>query len=163
MLHSTGIPCGIPKSNALAIAAKRYKRVQNLIICWSLICTLASKNGLWSCCRSINKCSILVCTVGGNLRRPGSGSALWIRIHKKEKKNVLWHSGFSYADEEFDTNQDTPGKLPPTWEAVSFYQSFTSNWYFAPVYNRLLCPMLPCTRIPGGILYPPHGGIAAKR
>jgi len=23
--------------------------------------------------------------------------------------------------------------------------------------------MLPCTRIPGGILYPPHGGIAAKR
>jgi hypothetical protein len=27
----------------------------------------------------------------------------------------------------------------------------------------LLCPMLPCTRIPGGILYPPHGGIAAER
>jgi hypothetical protein len=61
------------------------------------------------------------------LRQPGSGSAKRIKVHKKEKKNVLWHSGFSYADEEFDTNQDTPGKLPPTWEAVSFYQSFTSN------------------------------------
>jgi len=84
---------------------------------------------MWKGCKDqvIKKCSTLVCTVGGNLRRLTSGSAKRIRIHKKEKKNVLWHYGFSYADEESDTNQDTPGKLPPTWEAVSFYQSFTSN------------------------------------
>ena len=84
---------------------------------------------MWKGCKDqvIKKCSTLVCTVGGNLRRPTSGSAKRIRIHMKEKKNVLCHSGFSYAIMKNDTNQDTAGKLPPTWEAVSFYQSFTSN------------------------------------
>ena len=78
---------------------------------------------MWKGCKDqvIKKCSTLVCTVGGNLRRPTSGSAKRIRIHKKEKKNVLRHSGFRYAIIKDDTNQDTPGKLPPTWEADSFY------------------------------------------
>jgi hypothetical protein len=116
---------------------------------------------MWKGCKDqvMKKCSTLVCTVGGNLRRPTSGSAKRIRIHKKEKKNVLCHSGFSYAIMKDDTNQDTAGKLPPTGEI----SSSNKRKFLQPVYNGPLSPMLHMTGIPSGIPKSNALAIAAKR
>jgi hypothetical protein len=116
---------------------------------------------MWKGCKDqvIKKCSTLFSTVGGNLRRPTSGPAFEIRIHKKEKENVLRHSGFSYAIIKDDTNQDTPGKLPPTGEV----SPSNKRKFLQPVYNGPLSPMLRSTWIPRGIPKSNALAIAAKR